>query len=389
MNLDKALAAQLPSSGVGSADSPEVKPTLEEVKARRDKVNESLAALLTDSAQTVSVSTSSAHERIDSLEGIVKDSFERLLQELESVKDCCRLQKEEQNLGELVAVYSPGRPQRLKSERVMQDVRSVKQTMSKRRQQEQLVEDVVVMVAPTQQPSEQCRQLAEASVIEVPCQAAQHPSPAGSASRPWPGPVPSLNATVCASPPVPKPQSSTAGAWSPGRTHQTAPASQFPCRAQPQITSPRSRGRTPTLDARLPIPWPQPQLPQQASQEQQQAQPPMRPVGSTTSPATAAMIRARSMDAHAAPLSPSTATANAALLTRAELPARTPQIQSPRELYKELSRETTSACGVRSPSTGPSRETMAQPLKPTRSSLGSVSKAVMTQCQSRRSMSGI
>jgi len=382
---DKVLAARIPSSGVDSADTPE---------ARYDKPNTSLAVLLTDSAQTVSASASSAHERIDSLESIVKDSFERLLQELESVKDCWRLQKAEENSGEVVAVYSPGRPQRLKSE-------SVKQMMSKRRQQEQPDSDVVVMVAPaspttrvdsvTQPPSEQCRQQAEAqaSVIELTCQTARHPSPTGSGSRAWPGSVHSLNATISTSPPVPKAPSSTAGAWSPSHIHQAAPASQLPCRAWPQITSPLSGRRTPSLDARSPMPWPP--LPQE-----QQAQPPARPVGSTTSPATATMIREKSMDARAAPVAtpsqpprataptPSTATANAALLPRAASPVRTPHIQSPRE----LPRETMRACGVRSPSMGPSIDSLVQPARNMRCSLGSASKAVLTQCQPRRSMSG-
>mmetsp|Transcript_68234 Transcript_68234/g.134859 ORF Transcript_68234/g.134859 Transcript_68234/m.134859 type:complete len:659 (-) Transcript_68234:102-2078(-) len=424
-NLDKISAAKMQPSDVDPANAPEVKRTLEEVKARCDKLNKSLAALPSDEAQTVSALTASAHERIDSLEAIVKDSFERLLQELESVKDCWRLQKAEDNQGEMVAVYSPGRPSpgrptRLKSERSMQDVPSIKQVMSKRRtnspreKEQSGDEQVLVLVAPvsptrveiaSQQPMEQCREVAEASVIELPTQqpspssrTARHPSPsnksrdspmAGCSSRAWQ--IPSLSASVTASsaPPAPKAQSSTAGACSPSHAHHSGPTlhaaramhtprEHFLARSpskeravRPQITSPLSGGRSPSLDARSPMPWPLPPQPHSLSREvtqEQPAQPPARPVGSTACAVTAAM---------------DTRAANAAMLARAASPVRTPQMQSPRD----LPRETMRACGVRSPSIDPScTPSLAHSPRPLRGSLGTSSKAMMSQ--PRRCVSG-
>jgi len=449
VNLDKILATQVEPSGVDAADAPEVKRSLEEVKARCDKLNESLAALPTDRAESVSASASSAHERIDSLEAIVKDSFERLLQELECVKDCWRLQKPEECSGEMMTVYSPGRPQRLKSAKVMQDMQAVKQSIGRRgpatpREHEKPGDDVVVMVAPvspttqtdctSQQPIEQCREVAEASVIELPAQATRHASPmgrtkdtpsTGSSSRVWP--VPSLNAAVAvASPPAPKGGSmhatiSKTGAWSPSHSHQAntphtaraIPTSRehflgrssskermmpLTSSARPQISAPHSGGRSPSLDARAPMTWPLPtqaqQLPQQGPQEQQ-AQPQARPVASNAPQATPTMVRDKSMDARAGSVAtPSqpprtaptpTATANSALLARAASPVRTPQMQSPRELHRDTMR----SCGVRSPSMDPCcPQTMVQQPRPLRGSLGSTHKAMLTQCQPRRCVSG-
>jgi len=438
MNLEKLSAAQKESSGHDPdlVDASDVKRILEGVKEHCDILKKSLVVLPTDATTTVSATASSTRDHIDSLKAIIQDSFDRLRQESESVNNCWRLQKVAKNSGEDVAMYSPGRPQQLKSERVMRDMQSLKQMMNtgipeSPKQKQQSADNVVLTLQPdsraridsaTQQPIEQCKEVAEASVIELPPQTASKNASRASSSC-LSRPMPSLHALVAAaSPPAPKAQSSSAGAWSPSCTHQAVPASQTPrehvmCRnpsnecvqgalaiqtprehfltrssskervvpasssARPRITWSHSGARrSPSLDAQSSVPWPLPpqqqqlqqqqQLPQQTPQEQK-AQPLERPAGPATSPATAIMARENSRDVQVSWASPSptpsTATTIAAQLVQAALPVGTPQMQSPRE----FPRDTVRACGVRSPSMDPSyAQILVQPPQRMRGSLG-------------------
>jgi hypothetical protein len=342
---------------------------LEMVGAAQTEIMERQKKCLEEYA-TVSATALAAHDRIDSLKAIVKGSFDRLVQESESVK--------------------------LKSERVMWDEHSAEQMVNMRTpgsptQQEQSADNVGLMVHPsftprvdcsTQQPIEQRREVAEASVIELPAQTARHISLSGkssasrtsSSSLPWRRGVPSLNAeVVVASQPAPKPQSPAAGGKS----------------ASPRSPWAAQTPRGEHFRGSKSLPWPLPpqqqqlaqqqQLPQQAPQEQT-AQPLLRPVGPTTSPATATTAREKSMDSHAAPVatrSPaslaapaatsSTTTTTAALLARAASTVGTPKIQSPRHLPREAVR----ACMLRSPSAdAPCAQFLAQPPERLRGSLG-------------------